>query len=506
MRGKSADFNSVLTGANLLVLALLLWALATSEGNRNVNQETIALGALLCLQTHIALWFERRRRDPFVILLAFTTIFYFSLRIYTLTLYEFSDVFERYAYTAADSNYALIFIIIANLFLYFGLYLVKIRGNQRVDATGWEAASSKRIVVLLVVAILFAYSSGGGDPDATPSRIAGFLSLFLAPNIIVLMALSYFFLFRKTLRRGFAFTVATLIILEMIVHTLTGSRSAIVVIVQNSILVGLAMAGSIKFPRKYLVASVVLLPVLAALLVGSFAVSTYNRAVKLSGGSFDIGRAIDSAMQSGSGLPIKASLDLVLPQVFSRAGFFDYSAEIIAHREQYHAVINLPAYGRSIVDNVLTPGFDVYDQPKISNSLLFVYRDWGEPSKVQVATMEGYQSDQLGLYGEWYALFEYWCLPLLCAGAYLLKSIYVRLKSANPFVLLMKRVVVLFVFERVLDSFGLDWTVEETIPLLVAIFIYAMFFAIRPSVAPQSPTPAAVKGSNPLLGAPAASR
>ena len=70
MSARSADFNAILTGANLLVLGLLLWALATTDGNRNVDQETIALGALLCLQTHAALWIERRKRDPFVILLA----------------------------------------------------------------------------------------------------------------------------------------------------------------------------------------------------------------------------------------------------------------------------------------------------------------------------------------------------------------------------------------------------------------------------------------------------
>ena len=481
MSSKSIDFNSVLIGANMLVLGLLLFALATTDGNRFVNQETVALGILLCLQTHAALWVERRQRDPFVILLAFTTIFYFSLRVYTLTLYEFSHVFDRYFYDAADSNYALIFILIANLFLYFGLYLVKIKGRQEVDAAGWQAASSTRIVLLLVAAIFFAYFSGSSDPDTDPnsSRLLGFLSLFLAPNIIVLMALSYFLLFRKTLSRRFALTIVTLIAIEMIVHTLIGSRSAIVVIVQNSIFVGLAMAGRIRFPRKYLVLGVVLLPVLAGLLVASFAISTYNRAVRLAGGAFDVGRVLDSAKQSGSGLSLAESLDLVLPQVFNRAGFFDYSAEIIAHRNQYRSVINLPAYGRSIVDNVLTPGFDVYDQPKISNSLLFVYRDWGQPSKEVVSVVEGYQSDQLGVYGEWYGLFGYWSLPALLAGAYLLKRVYVHLRSANPFVLMMKRVVVLFVFERILDSFGLDWTIEETIPLVFAIFVYAYFFSIK---------------------------
>jgi hypothetical protein len=71
---------------------------------------------------------------------------------------------------------------------------------------------------------------------------------------------------------------------------------------------------------------------------------------------------------------------------------------------------------------------------------------------------------------------------------------------------MMKRVVLLFVFERILDSFGVDWTIEETIPLLVAIFIYALFFAIRPSRTTESPGAALGGDGKSVLGMPAATR
>jgi hypothetical protein len=39
---------------------------------------------------------------------------------------------------------------------------------------------------------------------------------------------------------------------------------------------------------------------------------------------------------------------------------------------------------------------------------------------------------------------------------------------------------VLFVFEKMLDSYGVDWTMVEAIALVTAIFIYTqIFFAIR---------------------------
>jgi hypothetical protein len=481
MMNKTVDFNSLLIGANLLVMGLLFYALAHAEPNRYVNQASILLGIVLCAQTHIALWLERRQRDPFVILLAFTMIFYYSLRIFTLTLYDFSVVFDRFPYDATDSNFALVVILSANVALYFGLYLVKIKCAQAVDAKDWEAASSTSIALLLVAAIFFAYFSGAAaiDPEAAASRLISILGMFLAPNIIVLMSLSYFFLFRRTLSRAFAATIATLIALEMIVHTLSGSRSAIAAIVQDGILVGLAMAGFIKVRRKSLLVAVALLPLLVGLLVGSFVVSTYNRAVRVVGAPFDVRTAFESAMVSAAELSVASSLDLILPPVLSRAGFFDYAAEVIAHREQYRSAINLSSYGKSIVDNILTPGFDVYDQPKISNSLHFIYGEMGQPSKER--SSEDYQSDQLGVYGEFYDLFGFACLPVLVAGAYLLKRSYARLRSANPFGLMMKRIVVLFVFERMVDSYGVDWTMLETIALVTAIFIYTHLFAIRRS-------------------------
>jgi hypothetical protein len=167
----------------------------------------------------------------------------------------------------------------------------------------------------------------------------------------------------------------------------------------------------------------------------------------------------------------------LLPPIASRAGFLDFSAEIIAHREQYASVLSASFYGKSIIDNLLTPGFDVFDAPKVSNALQFIYRDWGVPSKQQVD--EYYQSDQLGIYGEFYALFRYGSLPVLFLVAALLKQLYVRVGSRDPFVLAMLRVLILTVFLWTIDSFGFDWTLGEAIPFVASIIIYRACFAAR---------------------------
>src|SRR5262245_33645184 len=101
--GRSVDLNTLLQIANLIVTGLVLYGYQEAKDNDYLDQQTIVLGLLLGVQTQLALLLERRQRDPFVMLLAFEMIFYYSLRVFTLTMFPFSTVFDRYWYTAADT-------------------------------------------------------------------------------------------------------------------------------------------------------------------------------------------------------------------------------------------------------------------------------------------------------------------------------------------------------------------------------------------------------------------
>jgi hypothetical protein len=480
---RTIDFNSVLMGANLLFAALLVFTFSNVGGNEYIDRETVMLGMLLAGQTHIALWFERRRRDPFVILLALAMTFYYQLRLVTLTWDPFSVVFGRYSYDASNTNFALIFIIVANLALYAGLGLGRLRGGIAVRAGTWKATSPMRAVALMMVAITFAYFGGHYWNEDNVPRAFNFLATFIAQDVVVLMALAYYFVFKQSLSKGSRLFIVIMVLTDIVVHTLLGSRSGIVGTLQQYIWVTLAIGGCIRFRRKAFVLGVALTPLLVGLLVVSFAISTYNRAFR-EGGTLDVSQAFALAIEGSSELSLESTIERVVPAIADRIGFFDYSAEIIAHREEYSSVINLPAYGRSIVDNLLTPGFDVYDQPKISNALQFVYEGLGTPSKEQVS--EAYRSDQLGLYGELYALFGYASLPLFLLIAWLMKTAYGRMTSESPFILVMKRVVVLYVFARTLDSYGFDWTIVEVVPRVVAIYMYRFCFQSMPG-SPREP-------------------
>jgi hypothetical protein len=486
---KTVDFNSVLMGLNLIVACLVGSAYSLAQNNDYIDQNTILLGLVLSLQTHIALQVERVRRDPFVILLSFVTIVYYTLRLYTLALYGFSLVFLRYTYGPHDSNFALVFIIVANTFLYAGLFCVRFRRNIVVDSQDWRPVAPTRVMGLMLISLVYFYWSAIFSAPDEQSRIVTVLGIFITPPVILLMALSYFVLFRKTLDKKAAIVIGTLLLLEIAVHTLSGSRSGIVTLLQNIMMAVMAVSGAIKFRRGYFILGCLLAPIVLALMIGTFAISTFNRVHREGGGTVDLAQSVDLAGQASTQLGTDAELDIVLPPVFDRAGYFDFSAEIIAHADVYKDVFNLSTYAKSIVDNLLTPGFDIYDQPKISTSLIFVYGDFGTLSKEFVSKQDYYHSDQFGIYGELYALFGYASLPLFFLIAFGLKRVYVRLRSDIPFALVMKRVIVLTVFLAMVNSYGMDWTIIEAVPFVVAIYLYKYFFRSRRLPPPQSHPP-----------------
>ena len=80
------DFNSILAVLNPLIAIATLTAYDQVGVNAYLDGDTILLTMLLAVQTQIVLFIERRRREPFVILVTFTLILYYSLRVLTLLL------------------------------------------------------------------------------------------------------------------------------------------------------------------------------------------------------------------------------------------------------------------------------------------------------------------------------------------------------------------------------------------------------------------------------------
>jgi hypothetical protein len=489
------DLNSLLKTANAVICVLIASGLFTGRQNEYADGHTLALGVLLCVQTHIVLTIERGRRDPFILLMTFSMIFYWSLRVYTMSVMPFSWVFERFGFTPADANYALVFIVVGNLLIYGGLLAVRTPPDRMIDTVDWRAVSPRAVIALMLIVFSMAYFAGGiWTPERMP-RALRIVKVLLVPDIVVPMVLAYYLLFRRTLTRPIALSLGTLLVLEALAHTLWGSRSAIVVLVQTLLLVLLAVNGAVKVRRRWVAFGVISLPVMIASMVAVFAISTYNRLTRIATSesqSLDVGLALKSATEGGTSM-LSQGVDVLLPPVLARAGYFDFSAELIAHRDEYRQIINLPAYGRSLVDNLLTPGFDLWDQPRMSNAMRFVYLG-GTPSKRYVD--EFYHSDQLGIHGELYTLFGWGALPLFFLIPYFIKRSYARASGRTPFDRAMKRVILLLIFIKLVDSYGLDWIIIEMLPFVIAVAIYSAAFSSRRVVSEQD-APGASRGLAP---------
>lgn len=167
--------------------------------------------------------------------------------------------------------------------------------------------------------------------------------------------------------------------------------------------------------------------------------------------------------------------EIILAPIFGRIAFLDFAAEIIANQKQYGKVFRLDYYAKSIVDNVLTPGFDVFDTPKAANSLTFIYNKNGELKKSRVSDF--YQSDEFTIYGEFYALFGKWLsiVPLFFIS-FAFKRLYVTITDKNLFFFYLKKAFMLYVFFTLLNSFGMDWLLFDVIGILFTYLIFKNFF------------------------------
>jgi hypothetical protein len=259
----------------------------------------------------------------------------------------------------------------------------------------------------------------------------------------------------------------------VVIQTLTGSRAAILSVINYIIFAQLAVYDNLKVKKIYLVFGAVLLPIMILI----FAVSTFlrprleNRG-NIGGETFEVLKEFDIADTITDGS------DLVLKQVFDRIGFLDYCAETISNTDKYSGIFNPWYYFKSIVDNILTPGFTVFDTPRTSNAIVFVYNEKGAPSLSKVH--EAYQSDEFTLYGEFYALFGKWfsLIPIFFLG-FFFKRIYLNLNQNNIYQFYLKRAIILFVFYSTLNSFGLDWILLDVVAIFFTYNIFKRFFKFR---------------------------
>lgn len=470
---KWLDIRDFLWGVNGIIVLLTLLSYPMFQHARYVNGFTFILSLALALQVSWGLSKRKPVADPFVVILLYYVMIYYSLRVVTLAVFDTSDVFRRFPYVPQDTNYALAFVMACNACMLCGFGLMrKSLSLPGYTLIGWESNAQDferylhSLILILFISVI-GYVSGTFDWLSEQFRALEVLIFFLRPTSLFILVGAYLAVFYQKVPRRYFIVYFSLCLLSGLVLTIRGSRAQIIYFFEMFALVLIANE-LFRIRWKWISRGLMCAPLMLVVLVVTFNFATLQRGGigKDSGRLEVVMNNLYGAITNGHG--VNYFKDNVA-HILSRIGYLDMSAEIIAHEPQYRSSFLSSYYAKSLIDNLLTPGFDLYDTPKISYSLIFKHQNLnqGVPSKTYLLENKIYHSDQLGLYGEVYALFGWYSLPIMILFSYLLKWVYYNLwVSGNRYEEVVKRVVVATLFVSIINSFGFDWIVVQIFPFV----------------------------------------
>ena len=131
----------------------------------------------------------------------------------------------------------------------------------------------------------------------------------------------------------------------------------------------------------------------------------------------------------------------------------------------------------SIIDNALTPGFDVFDVPRVSNVIDNSYNFSDNILlKKSKNSAESYHSDELTFYGESVILCGLsFAFIFIAVIGIVLKKYYAKSEFYLDERRFIFKVIVVYLFEVLLSSFGIDWLVLEIVNMAITYIIFERY-------------------------------
>jgi hypothetical protein len=161
----------------------------------------------------------------------------------------------------------------------------------------------------------------------------------------------------------------------------------------------------------------------------------------------------------------------------ARIGFLDFTTEVMVGRLEYAEVISFGYYARSLVDNLLTPGFDLFDTPKAANALKGLYTNGRPANKAEVS--DAYHSDQFTVYGEFFVLFGgWWALGPLWVVGWAFGRAWQLPFGDFVFAHQLARTFIAYLFLNTLFGFGIDWVLPVAVGLMMSLLITAQLAGV----------------------------
>ncbi len=468
---KYFDLNVLLKWSNVFLCFLGVLMYIIAGGNRYIDANTIFLFCMLCVEDLIFLSYEKRNRDPFILILTvFVTVFY-AARIVTLLHAPYSVVLNRNTnFSSFDMNHVLLFIISANVAIFFGIICARGRFIRRQDVhlEDQKQLHPSRVVGLLLAGIIVTFF--GVFPESIFGRLSFYaVVIFFNIWIILLFAFVYLMLNYENISKLYKWGIICLLIIFVIAHTLIGSRQSLFVLMILFIIAFLAVRGSIKLHFKVILTAVLFIPITVILFISA----TYIRAMERNPTVVSLDR-FNLVMGARNDIFSSDKINIAKQRIFDRMGYLDYSADAIMNRDKWERIVSFDYYFKSIIDNCLTPGFDVFDAPRVAHAMRCITLNIPEPTHDD--TRRAYNSDMITLYGDYYILFNgYLALIIFFAIAFLLKAAFNLTKSNIVLFYYLKRAIVIYIFYLWLTDFGIDWMVFDLIKIAI-MYILLMIF------------------------------
>lgn len=317
----------------------------------------------------------------------------------------------------------------------------------------------KRISGLFLLTISFGFFN--------PQNLLGLIISWVHLNVFSfeIFYLNCFFislLMLKEKKYKHVFVLCFFVILTVSLHALTGSRNAPIIAIVMYFCVAFSLLRSYKISLKSIIICVGIL----TLCIFNFFLS---QAIRESLGDknrlnpFEISRVEPLLLSDRAGDN--------LSKAFERVGYLDIASEIIWNKELYKPIFCLSYYFKSIIDNsnLLTPGFDFFDNPSVACGLRFIY-DYQE-NLSRKYSRENYHSDQVTFFAEAFALFGY-----LYGFLYIFFVVFLFSFSYNKISSVRLKSLLAFAFYIFLNNYGLDTVIVYSASLFVSNLFYSICF------------------------------
>ena len=442
-----------------------------------MNRTTIFLLASLTLQSILILNYEKKFRDPLLIVFQSSFLLYFFVRVMTLLVDSSSFVLNYKVISAEDFNFVLIFIFISNIFLFLGITTVKQKKKQlNIHIASNNSRNVKRLAILFILGLVLNFPNKVGiNLGLDNYTITQYLvTYFLDYRTLIILLIVYIF-YQINNKIKFSKILLVLICYYIVVHGLAGGRGTgfenVLII---TFMAALSFFSKIELNKKKAMILISLLP----LIFLSVSIGFFNRAKS----QFELDNKITlnqvNTNQIGhiSKFFNQDQVRLITKFLSNRMGYIDHTVRLMKFDDRYLEYVHPLYYFKSITDNVFTPGSDVFDAPLSNFTLKFLDRGIEKPSIEQSA--REYHSTLMTIYGETYLWFRslgffgiLGSLISIFLTSLIFKLLYQASSGTSIFVDKFSKTIILYLFYLRLNTFGLDWDFIDFTGIILTAYL-----------------------------------